>query len=254
MKKHVDQWHRPFLLENIASVATIVAGFVVIVGLLLGWIDNQTTVNFVIISLLCLFAISEVVQRTVKLKRIEEGIAELLRARDGKFIKDIDFAWSKAIKMVEAVSQDGYIFDTTSIKNKSEYEQLIEKKACEGVQITRLVCSSDSQADMESFIRIPSDPGKTLSIHHLPYSLPIDILITQQRDSINAILGFRTSLAERRKYSSLFWVLNKELAYELLAIYDNVLLPEIHNRQEKVKVEHHDRCKICNEIHEKMDR
>lgn len=117
-----------FFRDNLASIATILAGLIVIIAQSLGWIQSQVVVNSIIISLLCLFAISEILQRTGNLDRIEKGIIELHKLRDGKFTKDIDYVWSKAIAMVKSVKPEGCIFDTTSIKNRLKYEKAIKER------------------------------------------------------------------------------------------------------------------------------
>jgi hypothetical protein len=242
-----------FFLENLASLATILSGFVVILAQLLGWIQSQATVNAIIVSLLCLFAISEIVQRTGKLERIEEGIAQLLKQRDGSFIRDIDFAFDRANSMVEAVRSGGHIYDTSSIENHPTYEKLIEEKFRKGVRITRIVCSNNARKSLSDFIRFPGAhmsgvDKETFSIHHLPYSLPFDVLITQEGASTHAILGFITSKADNREYSSAFYVANDEFAFELLSLYKHVLIPQAEDHRGKKGEEHYDQCHICEEI------
>ena len=230
MKQQRDKKSLSFLLDNFASIATIITGIIVIVGQLIGLMRSQVLVNAVIISLLCLFALSEIIQRTRKLERIENGIEELLKARDGTFTRDIDYGWSKAISMIESVEKGGCIYDTTSIENPSEYEEIIERKASEGIQITRILCGVNLPEKLHEYIKPPEKYIKCISkdsflVYQLPYSLPVDILVTEQGNSIQAIIGLRTALIDKKHYSSAFFITNQEFSHEILNVYKSVLQP-----------------------------
>jgi hypothetical protein len=241
--------------ENIFSVATIITGIIVIVSQHLGWIKDQSIVNSFMIALLCLIATSEIFQRIDKLSKIESGITSLLRARDCEFTVDIDEAWIYAARLVKNVRKDGHIYDTSSIKNNEKYEDAIEDSYKAGVHITRIVCTDDFQTPLEKFIRSPNayrsknDRGD-LIIKHLPFKIPLDMLITEQSNEIQAIFGLRRSEVDGTFYSSSLKVYNKEFANVILSMFLHVLVPETDKHQNKIKNVTESQCKICNEIKE----
>lgn len=251
MKKY-NANKRGWTLENIVSGGTIFAGIMIIILQRFGLLTDQSVVNSFIIGLLCLLATSELLQRVRKLEKIEDCIDKLLKKKESEFTKDIDAAWIEAAKLIRNVKKGGHVFDTTSITNTPEYEDAVEIGYREGVHITRLVCTNDFQADVSKFIHTPKvykskkNQGK-LSIMHLPFSLPIDMLITVKADVIQAIIGFRKS-DTGDFYASALRIYDRDLAEVLFSMFHNVLMKKAMEHQEEVKNENKIQCKICAEI------
>jgi len=244
---------RRWSLENIVCGVTIFAGIIIIILQRFGLLKDQSVVNSWIIGLLCLLATSELLHRVRKLEKIEDGIEILLNAKESEFTKDIDAAWIEAVKMIKNVKKGGHLYDTTSITNPQEYEDAVEIGYKEGVHITRLVCTNDFQADIDKFIRNPKDykskknQGK-LSILHLPFSLPIDMLITVRGEEIQAIIGFRRSEAIENFYTSALRIYNRELADVVFLMFQSVLMTKASGHQEDPLNKSNTQCKICAEI------
>ena len=57
--------------------------------------------------------------------------------------------------MVEDIGKGGKIYDSTSIKNTNEYEEAIRKKCSQGIEIARIICSEDSDKNLDEFITPP---------------------------------------------------------------------------------------------------
>lgn len=241
--------------ENIFSIATICTGIIVIAFQHLGWIKDQSIINSFMILLLCFIATSEIFQRIYKLSKIESGIARLLSAKDCEFTNDIDEAWIYAASLVNNVKEGGHIYDTSSISNDPKYEEAIKAKYKEGVHITRIVCTDDFKAPLEEFISPPNSYGSksntgTLLIKHLPFKIPLDMLITEQGNELQAIFGLRRSEVDSTFYSSSLKVYNKEFAGVILSMFLHVLLPETTKHKEERKNVSESHCIICNEIKE----
>jgi len=186
-------------------------------------------------------------------ERIEKDIKDLLKIRQSEFITDINVIWSKAIDMVESVGEGGQIYDSTSIKNSNKYEEAIKKKYFQGVEITRLICTEESNTSLNNFIIPPTSYDSisskgTIALYHLPYSLPFDVLITHTGTVIQAIIGFKTTKPKSIKYTSSLYIMNNEFAKEIRSIYYNVLLFEANIHHKSFKKNKQILCNICNEI------
>lgn len=246
-------YKRKWPLENIVCGVTIFAGIIFIILQRFGLLKDQSVVNSWIIGLLCLLATSELLYRIRKLEKIEDGIEILLKAKESEFTKDINAAWIEADKMIKNVKKGGYIYDTTSITNPPGYEDAVEIGYKEGVHITRLVCTNDFQADINKFIRIPKDykskknQGK-LSILHLPFALPFDMLITASGEEIQVIIGFRESETIESFYTSALRIYKRELANVVFLMFQNVLMKKAIGHQEYPPNKSTNQCKICTDI------
>jgi hypothetical protein len=221
----------------IPSFTAIFAGIVSICLITLG-IIKPTIPEGIIISLLIILAIDALNERIGAFERIETGIIELLKTKDCKFTTDLQLIWGIAIKMVKNVSSDGHIYDSTSIINRGYYEKTIKEKCKQGTEITRLICSDASPKEFKKFIIFPYDygfevPKDIISVRHLNYSLPFDLLITHDGNEMHAIIGFKTSKFVRSKYEAALYIFNKDFASKILSIYQNLLLIESKELKEE---------------------
>ena len=190
---------------NILPFGVIITGLgaVAINFLNLGIIE-LTAPQTIIIALLVLLGFDAVIEHSMEFEDIKSGIEELKKEKGYEFTTDTEKIWGLAIEMLKEVGESGHIYDSSSIKNQDTYEETIEKKCKEGIEVTRLIASSNHQKSVKDFITPPQNYRRKrykdcISVHHLPYSLPFDLLITSNREEVRAIIGFKTSNADDAK-------------------------------------------------------
>ena len=188
----------------------------------------------------------KITERIKALERIESGLTKLIEKKHCKFFADISLTWNKAIEMVGKVRPGGFIYDSTSIKNRDIYEEAIKQK-CKEVEITRVICTNDFQKESIDFIHSECFSAPNISISHLPYSTPFDVLITRDGNNIEAIIGIRTSKNDEN-YTSALYIFDKEFARQILSVYQNILLHDVHQPKGEIESGNDISCNICKEI------
>jgi hypothetical protein len=242
---------------NITPFIVIITGVgVVVINFLNLGIINLTTPETIIIAFLVLLAFDAFIEHSKEFEEIKSGIEELKKElkkekgyKDYEFIPDINAVWDKAIEMLDIVGQGGYIYDSSSVKNRHSYEIAIEKKCEEGINVIRLIASSDHKKRVEDFIIPPQKYKKKkskdcISVHHLPYSLPFDVLITHHEEKVHAIIGFKTSNIADTQYKSALYISDNKFALQIESIFENLLLQDA----KKHTVEINQTCNICKDI------
>jgi len=216
------------------SIIMITGGVLLVINFLNLGIITLTTPEAIMILFLGLLAVDAFIAHSKEfedIKSVIEGLKEELKKEKGyEFITNIDVVWTLAIEMINEVEENGYIYDSSSIKNRLEYEDAIEEKCQKGIEVKRLIASSNHQISVKDFIRPPqnyknSKSKDCISVHHLPYSIPFDVLITCNRDKIRAIIGFKTSKTDDNKYTSALSITDRYFAKEIESIFKNELIP-----------------------------
>lgn len=150
-----------------------------------------------------------------------------------RHIDDIDATWALAQQMVKDVPKSGFIFDTTGVKNQPKYEKLIEKRAADGVGITRIVATERSDIKIEEFIRPPwcyKLNSDNVHVLHYPHPLPFDILVVQYAATVQVIIGFKNSSNhnDALQYQSALHAFSPGISKSFLNTYQNFLVKESH--------------------------
>lgn len=240
---------------NILPFGVIITGLgaVAINFLNLGIIE-LTAPQTIIIALLVLLGFDAVIEHSKEFEDIKSGIEdlkkELKKEKGYEFTTDTEKIWGIAIEMLKEVGESGRIYDSSSIKNKDPYEETIEKKCKEGIEVTRLITSSNHQKSVKDFINPPTrkcKKAKCISIYHLPYSLPFDLLITRNREEVRAIIGFKTSNSDDAKYKLALSIYDIHIATQIENVFESVLnTAEKHTG--KIKGAPNHSCSICKDI------
>ncbi|HUW83757.1 MAG TPA: hypothetical protein VMZ31_13275 [Phycisphaerae bacterium] len=218
-----------FSLPNLGNIALVLAGSTAVILLVAKRKPSQDFFNGITVALLCVLALSELVQRTTTLTAIESAIAGIAtRQHDCVFERNPAYTWSQAIKMVDELNSGGFLYDTVSITSNNRYEKAVQDAIDRGVKATRLICRDDPNIRVSELVRTstPENHANNAYLEYvLEHSLSADMLITQYEGYIQAIIAFRTAKIPK-DYSSAVRIDNTEFAYELLAMFNNVLLSD----------------------------
>ena len=202
-----------------------------------------------VLTILTVLAVSEITNRVTLLRKINDGIDQLLRsASPVDVIVDQQEVWERARLLLKASGGYSTVYDTTSIRNNEAYENEIENQLKKGARIARFVCAPPEKA-LDELIELPKDPVSLrdgrIEIRHIPHALPFDCLIVQSLGSVGAIIGFKTSEEQTTEYSSALHVEGDRVARELLSIHQNVYAAMAKQHMASVKL---GQCRICDTI------
>ena len=175
-----------------------------------------------------------------------------------EFLSERGAVWERAKSIISGARDKAYIYDTTSVENKVSYEQILEQKRAGGADVYRIVCAP-SDAGLDEFIKIPqslsqSEAGK-YSISHVPHPLPFDCLIVESGPSIDAIIGFRTTIGIKTitgieySYCAALHTRSGAIANEILDMVRNMYTSLSEEHMAKAKK---GGCSLCEEMNRRI--
>lgn len=176
---------------------------------------------------------------------------------DAVYISDKDKVWRSVISALADADENAEIYDTSSIANEDEYEDLIGQMVNSGNKTYRIACESNNEnvvqvciADsMKQFYRNGQFPDQ-LKVKHLPTNLAIDIFALRENEKSDVWLGLRAN-DEEASYQASVRVLNDKMQNDFRQIHMGVLMKEAHDILSSAE---NGSCTWCQKFRERIEQ